>query len=224
MVKAYKGFNKDMTCRGFQYEKGKEYETDKAVLCESGFHFCEQPLDVFRYYPPIESVYHEVEPADVSCQTDSDSKRVARKIKIGARLSIKNLIDAQVKFVNEKAASGENGNAAASGWAGNAAASGWSGNAAASGDSGNAAASGVRGVACASGFRGHAIADGKQCCAVAWGKDGAAKGSVGSWIVLTRYSGSEIAEAKIFYIDGETVKADTWYKLDDNGELVEEEE
>ena len=206
MVKAYKGFNKDMTCRGFQYEKGKEYETDKAVLCESGFHFCEQPLDVFRYYPPIESVYHEVEPADVSCQTDSDSKRVARKIKIGARLSIKTLIDAQVEFVNEKAASGDSGNAAASG------------------DSGNAAASGVRGVACASGFRGHAIADGKQCCAVAWGKDGAAKGSVGSWIVLTRYSGSEIAEAKIFYIDGETVKADTWYKLDDNGELVEEEE
>ena len=217
-MKAYKGFNKDMTCRRFQYEEGKEYETDKAVLCESGFHFCEQPLDVFRYYPPIESVYHEVEPADVSCQTDSDSKRVARKIKIGARLSIKTLIDAQVEFVNEKAASG---------WSGNAAASGVRGNAAASGVSGNAAASGVRGVACVSGFRGHAIADGKQCCAVAWGRDGAAKGSVGSWIVLTRYSGSEIseiAEAKIFYIDGETVKADTWYKLDDNGELAEEEE
>ena len=222
-MKAYKGFNKDMTCRGFQYEEGKEYETDKAVLCESGFHFCEQPLDVFRYYSPIKSVYHEVEPADVSYQIYLDSKRVAKKIKIGARLSIKNLIDAQVKFVNEKAASGCAGNAAASGWAGNAAASGENGNAVASGCAGNAAASGFRGVACASGFRGHAIADGKQCCAVAWGKDGAAKGSVGSWIVLTRYSGSEIAEAKIFYIDGETVKADTWYKLDDNGELVEEE-
>ena len=214
-MKAYKGFNKDMTCRGFQYEEGKEYETDKAVLCESGFHFCEQPLDVFRYYSPIKSVYHEVEPADVSYQIHLDSKRVAKKIKIGARLSIKNLIDAQVKFVNEKAASGENGNAAAAGKNGNAAASGLRG---------NAVASGLRGVACASGFRGHAIADGKQCCAVAWGKNGAAKGSVGSWIVLTRYSGSEIAEAKIFYIDGETVKADTWYKLDDNGELVEEEE
>lgn len=60
-IKAYKGFNKDMTCRGFQYEEGKEYETEMAKCCESGFHACEYPLDCFDYYSPNESVYHEVE-------------------------------------------------------------------------------------------------------------------------------------------------------------------
>ena len=57
-MKGYKGFNKDMTCRDFQYEEGKEYTTDNAKLCESGFHACEYPLDCFRYYAPGESVYH----------------------------------------------------------------------------------------------------------------------------------------------------------------------
>lgn len=51
-MKAYKGFNKDMTCRGFQYEEGKTYETDKAELCKEGFHACENPLDCFNYYAP----------------------------------------------------------------------------------------------------------------------------------------------------------------------------
>ena len=45
-MKAYKGFKADMTCRGFKYEVGKTYKTDKAVLCECGFHACEHPLDV----------------------------------------------------------------------------------------------------------------------------------------------------------------------------------
>lgn len=60
-MKAYKGFNKDLTCRGFQYEQGKSYEMDTAVLCESGFHACEMPLDVLNYYAPCNSVFHEVE-------------------------------------------------------------------------------------------------------------------------------------------------------------------
>lgn len=61
-IKAFKGFMPDMTCRGFQYEEGKEYETDRAKLCEAGFHACEHPLDCFGYYEPgVGSVYHEVE-------------------------------------------------------------------------------------------------------------------------------------------------------------------
>ena len=60
-IKAYKGFGKDMKCRDFQYEEGKEYTTDNAKLCESGFHACEYPLDCLNYYNPAESEYHSVD-------------------------------------------------------------------------------------------------------------------------------------------------------------------
>ena len=75
MKKFYKGFNEDLTCRGFQYEEGKTYETDEAKLCSKGFHACENPLDCFGYYAPGESVYHEVEIEDngdfkVACWAD----------------------------------------------------------------------------------------------------------------------------------------------------------
>lgn len=60
-MKAFKGFNTDMTCRGFQYEEGKEYETDTAEVCKSGFHACGHPLECMEHYVPNESVYHEVE-------------------------------------------------------------------------------------------------------------------------------------------------------------------
>ena len=100
-MKAYKGFNKDMTCSPdgvpFQYEEGKEYETDKAECCNSGFHACEMPLDVFKYYQPSKSVYHEVEQ---SGETSKDGdKTSSTKIKIGARLSIKAMVKAQIELV-----------------------------------------------------------------------------------------------------------------------------
>ena len=121
------------------------------------------------------------------------------------------------------AASGVRGNAAASGWSGNAAASGWSGNAAASGVRGNAAASGVRGTAVVTGAYGVASALGKQCLAVAWGADSLASGTMGNWIVVSeRDDDGNIIDAKIAKVDGETIMADTWYKLE-NGEIVEEE-
>ena len=89
-IKAYKGFNKDMTCRGFQFEEGKEYEEERAELCRSGFHACERPLDVFGYYAPAESVYHEVELEKVDKKRGVDDTKVsAKKIKIGAAIDVK---------------------------------------------------------------------------------------------------------------------------------------
>ena len=263
-MKAYKGFDKDLKCRGFQYEVGKEYEEANASLCKKGFHACENPLDTFRYYRPTDSRYCEVDVDDNGERNSTDSKVCGKHIKISAEIGLKGVINAGVRFVFDKcesateenasgwsgnaaasgwsgnaaasgesgnaaasgergnaAASGERGNAAASGNLGNAAASGESGNAAASGESGNAAASGERGTAVVTGFAGRATALGEQCLAVAWGEDSLARGTVGNWIVVSeRDDDGNIIDVKIAKVDGDTVKADTWYKLV-NGEIME---
>lgn len=97
-MKAYKGFNKDMTCRGFQYKEGETYETSEAKLCECGFHACEAPLDVLNYYSPESSVYREVEVEDVSDERGSHTKLCAKRIKIGAKLSIEELVKLQIEY------------------------------------------------------------------------------------------------------------------------------
>ena len=236
-MKAYKGFDKDLKCREFQYEVGKEYEEENSALCKKGFHACENPLDTFRYYRPTDSRYCEVDVDDNGERNSTDSKVCGKHIKISAEIGLKGVINAGVRFVFDKCesateenASGESGNAAASGESGNAAASGERGNAAASGESGNAAASGWRGNAAASGWRGTAVvtgfagratALGEQCLAVAWGEDSLARGTVGNWIVVSeRDDDGNIIDVKIAKVDGDTVKADTWYKLV-NGEIME---
>ena len=106
VIKSYKGFNRDMTCNpdgvSFQYEEGKEYEEDNAEACECGFHACEMPLDVFSYYPPGTSVYHEVEQSGKISRKEDDSKVASTKIKIGARLDIAGLVKAQIEYVKKR--------------------------------------------------------------------------------------------------------------------------
>ena len=218
-MKAYKGFDKDLKCRGFQYEVGKEYEEANAALCKKGFHACENPLDTFRYYRPTDSRYCEVDVDDNGERNSTDSKVCGKHIKISAEIGLKGVINAGVRFVFDKCESATEENA--SGWRGNAAASGNLGNAAASGESGNAAASGWRGTAVVTGFAGRATALGEQCLAVAWGEDSLARGTVGNWIVVSeRDDDGNIIDVKIAKVDGDTVKADTWYKLV-NGEIME---
>ena len=101
-MKCFKGFDKDLCCKGFQYEVGKEYETERAEICEEGFYVCEFPLDVLRYYNPADSRFCEVELA-ANEQTHDDSKRVGKKIKIGAEIGLSGLVKAGVKFILEKA-------------------------------------------------------------------------------------------------------------------------
>lgn len=100
----YKGFDKDFKCRGFQYEVGKEYVHDgEAKLCSSGFHFCENPLGVFQHYSPSSSRFAQVEAEDVAKDTEDDTKRVAKKLKIGLEISLHSMIEAAVKFIFDKA-------------------------------------------------------------------------------------------------------------------------
>lgn len=101
-MKFYKGFNHDMTCRDFQYKEGETYETDKAEMCKSGFHACKRPLDVFSYYSPVGSVYHEVTMDDFKeDEYKIDSKICGKKIAIGRKISFKDFIDAERKYAVE---------------------------------------------------------------------------------------------------------------------------
>ena len=104
-MKAYKGFDRNMRCRGFQYEEGKTYEEDKAELCKAGFHACTNPLDVWRHYSPADGCeYHEVELEDVSKERNSgDSKVCGKRIRIGAKLGIEELVNASVRMYGEEA-------------------------------------------------------------------------------------------------------------------------
>ena len=164
-MKTYKGFNKDMTCRGFHYEEGKEYEISGDVkCCENGFHACEDPLDCFNYYIPGQSVYHEVEQSgEISRNNDGKSKVASSKIKIGARLDIAKIVNLHFDFVKsrttfentdpQQASAGERG--AASAGAYGAASAGWQG--AASAGAHGAASAGAYGAASA-GWQGAASA------------------------------------------------------------------
>ena len=186
-IKAVKGFNPDMTCTptkyiNFQYEEGETYEEETANACNRGFHACELPMDAFRYYPPVKSVYHEVEMSGKIDSSESD-KVCSSKIKIGAKINIAGIIKASIDIIKNKAekestaSSGDNGNAASSGYYGNAASSGNCGNAASSGNCGNAASSGYKGNAASSGYKGNAASSGDYGNAASSGNCGNAASS-----------------------------------------------
>ena len=101
-MKAYKGFDKNLKCRDFQYEIGGEYTEENAQLCERGFHACEYPLDVFGYYPPTDSRFCEVELDDVSAERKGDSKVCAKHIKISAEIGIVGIVKASVEYIKSK--------------------------------------------------------------------------------------------------------------------------
>ena len=103
-IKTYKGFDKDLKCRGYQYEVGKEYEHKGFVkCCNSGFHACENPLEVLEYYGPANSRYFEVEQSGELQKDDDGSKVASSKISIKCEIGLRGLIDAGVKFILEKA-------------------------------------------------------------------------------------------------------------------------
>ena len=249
----YKGFNKDMTCRGFQYEEGKEYEENEAIACEKGFHACEYPLDCFNYYSPNESVYHVVEQSGEISKHEDDSKVASTKIKIGAEINIAGLVKAAIEYttkrINPEAKSDENyGVSSATGYKGASSATGDYGASSATGDygassatgdygassatgsCGASSATGSCGASSATGYKGASEAGNPESIAIAWGYHGKAKGVLGSYLVLADWEGDEgnywtpnewtLKGAKMVRVDGDNIKADTWYTML-NGEIVE---
>ena len=103
IIHGFKGFDKDLKCRGFQYEIGKDYKQEgKVKCCEIGFHFCENPFDVFRYYSPSDSRYCEVEGDGIADKADDDSKVATSHIHISAEIGLNGLIKDGVKFILDK--------------------------------------------------------------------------------------------------------------------------
>ena len=226
-MKAYKGFNADMTCRGFQYKEGETYHEDIADLCYKGFHACEYPLDVLAYYPPNSSVYHEVELEEVSDEREDDSKVCAKTIRVGARMDIASLVRASVEYTifkcdgsRSKHTTDYQGAASATGIQGVASATGCQGAASATGDQGAASATGDWSVASATGDQGAASADNPTAIAVAWGPYGRAKGVLGAHIVCAEWRNGKLVDARMAVVDGDKIKADTYYMLK-NGEFAE---
>lgn len=193
-IKAYKAFDKDLSCRGFKYKVGKEYEeTGDIKACEKGFHACPYPLDVFGYYAPAGSRFCEVEQSGKIDDSESD-KVCSSKIRIGAELDIRGLVKASVSFVKERCTNECNA------------------------DPGKPATAGNCGAATA---RGKA-STGYNGLSVARGENVQVKGGIGAILVIAeeRDDTYDIVDWKAVVVDGEVVKADTWYRLE-NGELVE---
>ena len=200
----YKGTDKDMKCRGFQFDLGKEYVEEEAKLCDKGFHGCEYPLDVFAHYAPADSRFFV---ADLDGVTDEeeegDSKRAGTKIKLRAEIGIAGIVKAAVEYIKEKSESSKN----------------HTGYRSAAANTGNWSA------ATNTGDHSAATVDGKESIAIVTGVDSKASGAIGCWLVLTERGGWNgdtypIKEVRAVKVDGEIIKPVVFYKLE-NGEVVE---
>ena len=205
-MKAFKGFNKDLTCRGYQYEEGKEFHTERAECCDTGFHACEYPLDCFGYYDPAHSVYHEVELSGEMDRSGDNTKVCATDIKIGARLSIAGLVKMAIDFtmskVNKEAgsderhgfasATGDYGASSATGNCGASSATGYKGASSATGNCGASSATGDYGASSATGDYGASSATGDYGASSATGDYGAssATGNCGASSATGDYGAS----------------------------------
>ena len=203
IINSFKGFDKDLKCRDFQFEVGKEYEEPKAEACECGFHACENPLDVLEYYGGVDNRFCEVEQSGEISRKSDDTKVASSKIKIKAEIGFTGLFKAGIEYlkqitspqkvIDETKEKGEGGNYAKIG------------------SSGDSAQIGSTGKDCV------------ICCA---GRNGTVKANVGSWITLAEWTYSDEKKryipkcVKTKFVDGEIIKADTWYMLVD-GEFKE---
>ena len=213
VIKSYKAFDKNMQCRGFQYEVGKEYEMDGEIkCCDRGFHACKSPMEVWDHYDMLSSRFAEVEQSGKIDEEENSTKVCSSYIKIKAELKQADIIKVGVEWLKDitsptkvktDIAKNDNG--------GDYAKIGSSGDYAKIGSSGDSAKIDSTGE------------DSVIMCA---GNNSIAKAKVGSWITLSEWEWNDEKNhyvpvcVKTEYVDGENIKADTWYQLK-NGKFVE---
>ena len=205
-ITAYKGFSLDWKCNGYQFEVGKSYEHEGTVKrCESGFHSCEYPLDVFNYYAPGESQFAVVEASgSIDREEDGDTKLAAGRLHIKAQIQFPDLVAAAIKWVKERCdpvkAQHSRGDRSAS------------------------SATGDRSASSATGSRSANSVEGKNAVAMNIGVYGRAKaGNDGAIVLCNHDKDYNIRHIRASKVGENGVKPDTWYVLDDNGEFKEAE-
>ena len=220
---AYKGFNKDLKCRGFQYEVGKEYEMDGDIeCCERGFHACESPLEVFDHYDMLTSRFAKVEQSGEIDKKENSTKVCSSKINVKGELKLADMINLGVEWIKEVTSptkvkkddklNDNSGDSAQIGSSGDSAQIGSSGDSAQIGSSGDYA---------------QIESTGEHSVVMAAGRNSITKAKIGSWITLAEWEYNDGVWVPICVkteqVDGERIKADTFYKLID-GEFKEVEE
>ena len=267
VITSYKGFDKNMKCRGFQYEVGKEYEMDGEIkCCNRGFHACKSPLEVWDYYDILNSRYAEVEQSGKIKEEENTTKVCSSRIKIKAELKLADIINIGVEWLKDitspskvkadgalndngdrkkqigssgyyaqigssgyYAQIGSSGDYAQIGSSGGYAQIGSSGYYAQIGSSGDSAKIGSSGDSAKIGSSGYSAkidSTGEDSVIMCAGNSSIAKAKVGSWITLAEWKWSDEKKrnvpvyVKTEYVDGENIKADTWYQLK-NGKFVE---
>ena len=209
---AYKAMDKNMRCRGKQYEVGKTYHEDKADCCRAGMHACENPLDVLLYYPLRDSPrFFEVECGGNVDKSGEGSKLACTELTVKGEVNFAGLVKSAVNAVFNRVKGKEPFSSGDSSTAGS------------SGDSSTAGSSGYSSTAAATGACCSAKADGKDSIAVVNGVCGKACGALGCYLVLTEYDDDgNMLWAKMAKVDGAHIKENVWYTLK-NGEFAEAE-
>jgi len=223
----YKGFDKDLKCRGFQYEVGQTYTHEGPVdACTGGFHACEHPLNVFNYYAPAAgSRFAVVEQSGDLSRHGEDTKVASRTITIKAELDLPGLIRAAIEYTFSRAKPVDPESPdSATGYRGAASATGYRGAASATGDQGAASATGYRGAASATGYRGAASATGRYGAAISVGYNGRAMASdTGAIVLAYRNEDGEIIHIRASKVGDNGIKAGVWYSLNEDGDFFEVE-
>ena len=242
VITSYKAFDKNMQCRGFQYEVGKEYEMNGEIkCCNRGFHACKSPLEIWDYYDMLNSRFAEVEQSGKIEEEENSTKVCSSRIKIKAELKLADIINIGVEWLKDitspskvkadgvlndngdrRKQIGSSGDYAQIGSSGDSAQIGSSGDSAKIGSSGYSAQIGSSGDSAQIGSSGdYAQIDstGEDSVIMCAGNSSRAKAKVGSWITLAEWKWSDEKKrdvpvcVKTEYVDGENIKADTWYQL-----------
>ena len=249
VITSYKGFDKDMQCRGFQYEVGKEYDMDGEIkCCNRGFHACKSPLEVWDYYDMLNSHFAEVEQSGKIDEEEKSTKVCSSHIKIKAELKLADIINIGVEWLKDitspskvkmDGALNDNGDRkkqigssgyyaqiGSSGYYAQIGSSGYYAKIGSSGDSAQIGSSGDYAQIGSSGDSAQIGSTGEDSVIMCAGSNSKAKAKVGSWITLAEWEWSDEKKrnvpvcVKTEYVDGENIKADTWYQLK-NGKFVE---
>ncbi|EGG4252341.1 hypothetical protein HIX57_003172 [Salmonella enterica] len=213
-IVTFKGFNKDLKCRDFQFEIGKTFHHDgKVEACGSGFHACECPFDVFSYYPPAESRYAETISFGITdSEEGGDTKIASSSITIKDELTLPQFIQHGIEWIWSKIDKSLEQQII-------------SGDRSAATNTGNRSAATNTGdwsAATNTGNRSAAEVSGSQSVAASLGIEGKARASEGGAIVLCyRYEDGELIHIRASKVGENGIMPDTWYQLDEDGEFVE---